>query len=238
MNRTVIIKEDNIADIQNSIARLCKSIKSIQRYAKTDFGIVKKVLDQVKNSKEHSREGSSLQDTFSNLIVDLQYIDVLNQRLDHTCNNITKLSDMLSADKGPDSSMTGYWHLIKLSELQFVGAIRQYVASTEHIQKRLNAVINQYKHVLPKVSDARYLYDNNSTIRTAATQICTHHFIKLLKYRNSTFDSFKCTQELKNICKSYSMKEERSIFTNFLKEEMGNHHGVYEDTDNEEVTLF
>ena len=242
MNNRSTISTGNIPTLLTTVEKLTKAIKSIEQYAYQDFDIIKTVLDQYKLYRSKHPVESVLQEKFSRIISELQYIDTLHQRLSHIAITKERLVNELEAlpnSIGPYA--LAYWFIVKLNEVQFRAAIDHYVETTHQIQQVLQEIAGKYGEVFYDLAETGSFYGYNNNILSKAALVCDVYFDTLLKHRHpGDRDPLakQCIDVVMDISKLYTMEAERKVLNQFLKAEMSYDNGHDQDPGREMISIF
>ncbi|MEO1054095.1 MAG: hypothetical protein AAFX87_25885 [Bacteroidota bacterium] len=235
-----IISAAHIPDILGALDTVQQSLQNIEDHACNDFQSTKSILDVLTDLDiEHVLSGPA-RSKLSAIISNLQYVDVLQQRLSHISRtNEVIREELVQFTERPESSMMAYRYMIQLNLNQFQDAINLYLHTTDAVHNALTDISKNHKMLFLHIPQARLLYKYNSEILHETTLVNEVHSRELLRYRHpSKLPEKDSVDELKKIAAYYTMEQERVVFDAFLRSEMNYEQGYDVDSDKERISLF
>ncbi|MEM6524531.1 MAG: hypothetical protein AAGF85_14235 [Bacteroidota bacterium] len=240
MTLPLTISTTTIPHILNTFEILEKSLERIEIYACEDFRSTKCILDALNEIDIDQILSAQAKEKLSVIVSNLQYVDVLQQRLSHVLkiNTILKRG-LVDFEEGVDSSVTAYRALVKLNLKQFQDAIDLYLHTTDAVHNALTGISNSHKMLFLHIPETRLLYKYNSEILREATAVGHIHVQELLKYQHAaSLVSKDSVSQVKDVAGFYTMEQERLVLDTFLKREMDYKQGFNLDSDKEQISLF
>ena len=196
-----------------ALQKIDKSIVSIKRYSQFDFKLVKKMIDKFKKSKVDNTTQMHL----SQIVGDLQYIDIYYQKLTHIQLLLDKLKLKAEEELLRETQNYPFSVMIALNELQFTKASEVYISSTDNIKVKLNELSKSLTAQDDDFVSKSSLYSHNNKILDKATSIGCIYFKSLTKiFSNVSNDDFQIASALRQGLKVYTMRAERDICAEFL----------------------
>ncbi len=240
MGKYIIISPSTIPKILDAFKAASKSIESIERCACEDFRSTKSILDRLQELDISQILSSAANHQFSEIVSELQYVDVLQQRLAHIVSTTNLLERELCSFGETSSKYTvAYRQLIRLNLKQFQDAIDIYLNTTDAIHYSLNEVSKNHKMLFLHISGIKLLYKYNIEILRESYKVREVYNEHLLKYNHPSNPlAIDCVEQVKDIASVYTMEQERLILDSFLKVDMEYEQGYDADSDTEKISLF
>lgn len=236
MSSYTTISASNIPEILNSFEYVQRSLVKIDEYACKDFRSTKQILDILKDLDIDQVLSDPARIKLSEIVSDLQYVDVLQQRLLH----IKQTTDFLKGGlRAPSNHVVAYRPLVKLNLNQFQDAINLYLNTTDAVHTALTEISKNHRMLFLHIQEIKSLYRYNTEILREVANVREIYQLRLLKYQYSNIlATDDCIQQVKTVAKYYTMQQERVILDAFLKVEMQHGEGYDVDSDKEQISFF
>ncbi|MEM7106613.1 MAG: hypothetical protein AAF519_00210 [Bacteroidota bacterium] len=240
MHTLLTISTSTIPSILKAFESLDRSLERIEHYACEDFRSTKNILDTLDQLKIEHIVSKEAKEQLSAIISNLQYVDVLQQRLSHvlSINTILK-EELIDFNESSKGSIIAYQMVVQLNLKQFHDAVDRYLHTTDAVHNALTEISKNHKMLFLHIPETRMLYKYNSEILREATIVSEIHVKQLLKYRHaSAFVAKEYVSQVKHIASFYTMEQERIVLDSFLRGEMDYEQGYDLDSDKEQISLF
>ena len=240
MNTSVEISTFSIPKILALFRAATQSLVKIELCACEDFRSTKKILDQLENIDFDQIVAKSAKEKLSEIISDLQYVDVLQQRLAHVVSTTDVLrDDLYSFSQDTDRLATGFEPIIRLNLKQFQDAIDLYLNTTDEVHTALTEVSKNHQMLFLPISEVKSLYKYNTQILREATKVRDIYVEGLFKFQHPASPlAVHCVPQIKDIANLYTMEQERIVLDRFLKVELAYSNGYDIDSDKEQISFF
>lgn len=240
MQHLTTISEGNIPKILEGFASIRRCFERIEKYACQDFRSTKSILDVLRDLDIELILSDAAKEKLSAIISDLQYVDILQQRLSH----VIRINELLRTDltvlhKNSGDSVIAYRPLVKLNLKQFQDAIDLYLHTTDAVHGALTEISKNHRMLFLHIPETKLLYKYSPEILKESTAVRYVYEYQLLKYQQVPDTvSQDNVKQVKKVANFYTMEQERLILDAFLKTEMNYEQGYDTDTDKEQISLF